>query len=182
MYLIFLFYPPPDAKLRVGPGQGRQHEDAERRAARRERQSGPRQIQNAAADPAGQHQAAGRRVRVHVRATRLYLRWCWCPIMNSTPSVCRLFFLSFSFLFLVDIRWRHVLSARPVINLPKRRPSFSTRADALWSRSRVHHTQKTNQRGSSPCCSPSEKLTNQNRSHFISFLSCFLKKNCDYYF
>lgn len=56
-----------DIEFRVGRSQRRHQEDPERRAARRERESRPRQIQNSAADPTGQHEAAHRRVRVYVR-------------------------------------------------------------------------------------------------------------------
>lgn len=74
--LLILPSPPPQSSLLsapldieywVGPGQRRNQEDAERRAARRERKSRERQIQNTATDPTGQHQAADWRVRVHVR-------------------------------------------------------------------------------------------------------------------
>lgn len=57
----------PDSKHRAGGRPRRDQEDAERRAARREHEAGPRQVQNAAANPAGQHEAAHRRVRVHVK-------------------------------------------------------------------------------------------------------------------
>ena len=65
------FFYLPDVKLRAGRGPRRNQEDAERRAARREREGGPRQVQNTAADPTGQHEAAHRRVRVHVRTPPL---------------------------------------------------------------------------------------------------------------
>lgn len=75
--LLLLFFRPPqpvilsslltDIEFRVGRSQRRHQEDPERRAARRERESRPRQIQNSAADPTGQHEAAHRRVRVYVR-------------------------------------------------------------------------------------------------------------------
>lgn len=66
-FLSFPLFDLSDSKFRVGPGQRRNQEDAERRAARRERESRPRQIQNAAPDPTGQHEAAHRWVWVHVR-------------------------------------------------------------------------------------------------------------------
>lgn len=47
-------------ELRVGAGPGRLEEDAERHAACGERQGRPRQVQDAAPDPAGKHQAANR--------------------------------------------------------------------------------------------------------------------------
>lgn len=75
--LLLLFFRPPqpvilsslliDIEFRVGRSQRRHQEDPERRAACRERESRPRQIQNSAADPTGQHEAAHRRVRVYVR-------------------------------------------------------------------------------------------------------------------
>lgn len=86
--LLILSSPPPqpsDIEFRVGRGQRWNQEDTERRAARRERKSRPRQIQNAATDPTGQHQAADRRVWVHVRAACLSLRR-GRPVLNSTPS------------------------------------------------------------------------------------------------
>lgn len=55
-------------ELRVGTGPGRHQEDAERRAARRERQGRSRQVQDAAPDPPGKHQATNRWIRVYVRS------------------------------------------------------------------------------------------------------------------
>lgn len=78
----FLLFDLPDIKFRVGRGQRWNQEDAERCAARRECKSRPRQIQNAAADPTGQHEAAHRWVWVHVRTAPLSLRGCrpeLCP-------------------------------------------------------------------------------------------------------
>ncbi|CAG08250.1 unnamed protein product, partial [Tetraodon nigroviridis] len=65
--LTFLYLSPGlGSELGVGGSSRRHQEDAERHAARRERQGRKRQVQNAASDPPGQHQAAHRRVRVHV--------------------------------------------------------------------------------------------------------------------
>nr|KAF6341186.1 ezrin [Myotis myotis] len=56
-----------DSVQRAVPGQRREQEDPQRHHPQREHEAGPRQVQDAAADPAGQHQAAHRRVRGHVR-------------------------------------------------------------------------------------------------------------------
>ncbi len=84
-----------DIEFRVGPGQRRNQEDAERCATRRERESGPGQIQNAAPDPTGQHEAAHRRVRVHVKTAPPSLRPPYpqegYPLPNFPLSGCLIF-------------------------------------------------------------------------------------------
>lgn len=49
--------PSTGPELRAGRSPRRQEEDPERHAPRRERQSRPRQVQDPASDPYGQHQA-----------------------------------------------------------------------------------------------------------------------------
>lgn len=56
----------PGPEFRVGRGPGWYEENPERHVARRECQSGQRQVQNPASDPPGQHQAAYWWVWVHV--------------------------------------------------------------------------------------------------------------------
>ena len=77
-----------DFKFRVGPGQRWNQENSERRAARRERKSRSRQVQNVAPDPTGQHEAAHRRVRVHVRTLLGYLLPNFSPRSGCSVLFC----------------------------------------------------------------------------------------------
>lgn len=63
------------AEFRVGRSPGRYEENAERHAARRERQGRKRQVQNPASNPPGQHQAAHWWVWVHVNPAGGWTRW-----------------------------------------------------------------------------------------------------------
>lgn len=172
----FLLFALSDFKFRVGRGQRRHQEDAEWRAARRERESGPRQIQNAATDPTGQHKAAHRRVRVHVRTTPL------SPPLYPTLSLIK--GVSSRTQRLLDFHGQQML------------PSFSTPppGESSWQklpkscpsslvRSCLHAT-KSEQ--TSPYCRDRLWSSNQNGSYWIflfvfwtnmaieSLLLCFL--------
>ena len=68
------------AKVRVGRLEGPDARDAQRPAARAERRAGPRQVQDAEADPPGQHQAPSRPVRVNVVSKRRH---------HQTSAACR---------------------------------------------------------------------------------------------
>ena len=63
-------FPSSGPELRAGRSPRRQQEVSERSSSRREHESRPRQIQDAASDPPGKHQAEDRRVRVLVENLR----------------------------------------------------------------------------------------------------------------
>lgn len=88
--ILLIFSPGLGSELRVGRSSRWYEENAERHAARRERQGRKRQVQNPAPDPPGQHQAAHRWVRVHVKAARWTPRWETVSVIAmATPhSLC----------------------------------------------------------------------------------------------
>lgn len=83
------FLPSTGAELRAGRSPRREQEDPERSAPRRERPSRPRQVQDPASDPPGQHQAEGWWVWGLVETSET-----WRSLPNTSWRPCPAMFLN----------------------------------------------------------------------------------------
>lgn len=109
----FYLFPRSGAELGAGGVSRPQQEDGQRPAARRERAGRPRQVQDAQADPHGQHQAEDRRIwgLVTPKPTQALKRpYCTVHTLVSVRACVCLETKSKSyFIFITVLRWPHSL-------------------------------------------------------------------------